>query len=115
METFNYPPTVAVLERLVGGSVKKDLPRALRLWVILRSLYGEINDIVRIELKQKFTFQEWQNEFFLNVEVCDRDEKSPNYSPDCHSRKTIKEWLFDETFDNCTVRRLCGAPRFPTT
>ena len=100
METFNYPPTVAVLERLVGGSVKKDLPRALRLWVILRSLYGEINDIVRIELKQKFTFQEWQNEFFLNVEVCDRDEKSPNYSPDCHSRKTIKEWLFDETFDN---------------
>lgn len=100
MKTFNYPPSVEVLERLVEGSIKKDLPRALRLWVILRSLYGEINDIVRIELQQKFTFQQWQDRFFSNAKLHNRDEKPQNHDPDCHCAKTIKQWLFDESFDN---------------
>ncbi len=100
METFNYPPTVEVLERLVGGSLKKDLPRALRLWVILRSLYGETNDIVRIKLEANFTFQEWQGKFFSDVKAHVRDKKPQNHDPNCNCAKTISEWLFEKSFEN---------------
>lgn len=100
METFNYPPQVEVLERLVEGSIKKDLPRALRLWIILRSLYGETRDPVRVELGKKFTFLEWQNQFFNNKLIHIRDSKPQNHDPNCNCAKTIIEWLFDGTFDN---------------
>ncbi|MDY6806008.1 MAG: TIGR03985 family CRISPR-associated protein [Cyanobacteriota bacterium] len=100
METYNDPPSVEVLERLVDGSLKKDLSKALRFWIILRSLYGEANDPVRIELTQNFTFQQWQNRFFNDKTIHVRDYKPQNHDPNCHCAKTIKEWLFDGKFDN---------------
>jgi len=98
METFNYPPSVEVLEKLVGGSLKKDLPRALRLWVILRSLYGETRDFVRVQLEPNFTFQEWQEQFFSDIKAHVRDKKPLQHDNNCHCAKTVSEWLFEKTF-----------------
>jgi CRISPR-associated protein (TIGR03985 family) len=100
METFNYPPSVEVLERLISGSLKKDLSKALRLWVILRSLYGEAKDPVKVELEQNFTFQQWQNRFFNDKTIHVRDYKPQNHDPDCHCAKTISDWLFDGSSNN---------------
>lgn len=59
---FTYPPTVGFLQILALGSLKQNLPKAIRLWVILRSLYGNDSDEVKLNLGEHFTYEEWRNQ-----------------------------------------------------
>lgn len=104
---FTYSPTVPFLQLLVPGSLKQNLPKTVRLWVILRSLYGEDGDEVRLNLREQFTFEEWRNQFFTQADPnCKehhsekvyhkRDEIPPLHDPDCHCAKTLSDWLFDK-------------------
>ena len=61
MPTFLSPPTVDLLKRLVPNSLKQSLAKAIRLWVILQSLYGdEASNIV----PDKFSYKDWEKAFF---------------------------------------------------
>lgn len=64
-EVFNYPPSVEVLKLLTPGSLKQNLAKAVRLWVILRSIYGDDADEIQLELKEEFTFFNGATYFFL--------------------------------------------------
>jgi hypothetical protein len=68
-EFFNYPPSVEVLKLLTPGSLKQNLAKAVRLWVILRSIYGDDIDEVKLELEEEFTFIQWCDLFFLALMI----------------------------------------------
>jgi len=102
---FAYAPTVGFLQVLALGSLKQNLPKAVRLWVILRSLYGSDSDEVRLNLGEHFTYEEWRNQFFTQANSLDRqnpsepvyhkrDEIPPLHDPNCRCAKTITDWLF---------------------
>ena len=77
-EIFNYPPTVEVLNLLTPGSLKQNLAKVVRLWVILRSLYGDDADEVKLELGEEFNFQEWRDLFFLDEEKYHSHDQAPS-------------------------------------
>ena len=94
-EAFNYPPTVEVLKLLTPGSLKQNLAKSVRLWVILHSIYGDNSDKVKLELAEEFTFLEWRNLFFLDATKHHLRDKSPSlHNPKCRCAKTLSEWLF---------------------
>lgn len=91
---FDFRPEVELLQVLARGSLKQNLPKAVRLWVILRSLYGDEADLVRVQLPESFTYSQWRNQFFIEPEF-HREDKFPEYHhPDCTCAKTLSEWLF---------------------
>ncbi|AFZ11538.1 hypothetical protein Cri9333_0592 [Crinalium epipsammum PCC 9333] len=103
---FAYSPSVSFLQMLAPGSSKQNLPKAVRLWVILRSLYGSDNDEVKLNLREQFTYDEWRNQFFtssdpLNKRSLDeviyhkRDQVPLLHDPSCRCAKTLRQWLFD--------------------
>jgi CRISPR-associated protein (TIGR03985 family) len=102
---FAYAPTVGFLQVLALGSLKQNLPKAVRLWVILRSLYGSDSDEVRLNLGEHFTYEEWRNQFFTQANSLNRqnfsepvyhkrDEIPPLHDPNCRCAKTLTDWLF---------------------
>ena len=94
-EIFSYLPSVDFLNFLTPGSLKQNLPKALRLHIILGSIYGEETD--KIQLSNQFTFMEWKNKFLLDAEIHhQRDDKptSELHDPRCCCSKTLKDWLF---------------------
>lgn len=94
-EVFNYPPTVEVLKLLTPGSLKQNLAKAVRLWVILRSLYGDNGDQVKLELGEEFNFLEWRNLFFLEaVKYHLRDQVPISHNKKCRCATKLTEWLF---------------------
>ncbi|MEM1254950.1 MAG: TIGR03985 family CRISPR-associated protein [Cyanobacteria bacterium P01_H01_bin.21] len=100
--SFSEAPTVDLLQRLVSGSLKQSLAKATRLWVILRSLYGDPADKVQVNLGERFTYQDWAARFFLipsqgrNYHV--RDKAPPLHDPACACARTLTDWLFDSEF-----------------
>jgi hypothetical protein len=62
---FDLPPSVEVLTALARGSLRQDLPRAVRSWVILQSVYGAIE----LGLATQFTYNQWRDRFFTQVEI----------------------------------------------
>ncbi|MEC4815893.1 MAG: TIGR03985 family CRISPR-associated protein [Scytonema sp. PMC 1069.18] len=94
-EVFNYPPSVEVLKLLTPGSLKQNLAKAVRLWVILRSLYGDKADEVKLSLEEEFTFLEWRNLFFLDAtKKHSRDQTPILHNEKCHCAKKLTDWLF---------------------
>ena len=94
-EVFHYPPTVEVLKLLTPGSLKQNLAKAIRLWVILRSIYGDDTDEVKLELAEEFTFLQWRNLFFMDAKKQHLRDKSPTlHDEDCHCCTKLTEWLF---------------------
>ncbi|MCU0543413.1 MAG: TIGR03985 family CRISPR-associated protein [Oscillatoriaceae cyanobacterium Prado104] len=102
---FTYPPTVGILQVLAPGSLKQNLPKAVRLWAILRSIYGSDSDEVKLNLGERFTYEEWRNQFFTQATPSNkrdrsqkvyhkRDEIPPLHDRDCHCAKTLTDWLF---------------------
>jgi hypothetical protein len=84
-EVFNYPPTVEVLKLLTPGSLKQNLAKGIRLWVILRSIYGDDTDEVKLELGEEFTFLQWRDLFFVDAKKQHLRDKSPTlHDEDCH-------------------------------
>ncbi len=94
-EVFNYLPTIEVLKLLIPGSLKQNIAKAVRLWVILRSIYGENNDDVKLDLPEEFTFLEWRNLFFVDAHKYHSRDKIPaSHSDDCPCAKKLHQWLF---------------------
>jgi len=94
-EVFNYPPSIEVLKMLTPGSLKQNLGKAVRLWVILRSLYGDDVDELKLELKEEFTFIQWRNLFFLDAERQHSRDKVPIlHTQECRCATKLTDWLF---------------------
>ncbi|KST63831.1 TIGR03985 family CRISPR-associated protein [Mastigocoleus testarum] len=94
-EIFNYSPSVEVLKLLTPGSLKQNLAKAVRLWVILRSIYGSDTDEVKLNLGNNFTFLEWRNLFFLETKKHHARDCIPIlHNPNCRCATKLSEWLF---------------------
>jgi hypothetical protein len=92
MPTFLPPPTVDRLKRLVPGSLKQSLPKSVRLWVILQSLYGDAADHT---VPTKFTYKDWEQSFFSHSHSFGRDDIPPDHDPKCACAKSLSHWLFE--------------------
>jgi len=100
-DVFDFPPDVKILLILARGSLKQNLPKAVRLWVILRSIYGDAGDPIKVELDDKFTYNDWGDKFFTEFDKHHKNDKIPeNHDPNCPCAKTISDWLFEPLFDS---------------
>jgi CRISPR-associated protein (TIGR03985 family) len=90
---FQDAPQVELLQWLARGSLKQKLLRTIRLWVWLRSLYGDRQE--RLALDDSFTYAEWRDAFFSSTHT--KGEEVPSlHDPDCPCAKTTQQWLFNE-------------------
>ena len=97
---FDYAPTVNLLQELLGNGsyLHNSFQKALRLWVILRSLYGDIASEQTVSLDKSFSVKAWSKQFFTDTQDyhCDREKATPiHHDPDCPCAKTTANWLFD--------------------
>jgi CRISPR-associated protein (TIGR03985 family) len=91
-QVFQDDPNVELLQWLARGSLKQNLLRAIRLWVWLRSLYGNSQD--RLVLGDYFTYAEWRDAFFSSTHPKGEDIPKKHDSV-CPCAKTTTEWLFN--------------------
>jgi CRISPR-associated protein (TIGR03985 family) len=99
---FDFPPSVERLMTLARGSLRQDLARAVRLWVILQSIYGG-SDGKDVRLNFAFTYNEWRNAFFTQTQRSEvsaqlthqRDQIPELHDPECNCAKSLKYWLFE--------------------
>jgi CRISPR-associated protein (TIGR03985 family) len=95
---FDRPLSVELLQWLARASLRQPdvLSMAIRLWAILRSLYGGKDDILYLDsLSNSFTYPEWRDRFFIDADTEHRADTIPTiHHPDCLCTKTITEWLF---------------------
>lgn len=95
-KTFDFSPTVGLLQLLARGSLRQNLPKAVRLWVILRSHYGGETDPLKLQLGETFTYSNWSQKFFTETDQHHKDYTiPPNHDPQCPCTQTISHWLFD--------------------
>ncbi|MDZ8108240.1 MAG: TIGR03985 family CRISPR-associated protein [Nostoc sp. DedQUE12a] len=89
---FQEVPQVELLQWLARGSLKQKLLRTIRLWVWLRSLYGDRQE--RLALDDSFTFAGWRDAFFSPTHP--KGDVIPElHDANCSCAKTITEWLFN--------------------
>ena len=89
---FQDVPQVELLQWLARGSLKQNFLRAIRLWVWLRSLYGDNED--RLVLDNPFTYSQWRDIFFSATHT--KGEEIPSlHDSNCPCGKTATEWLFN--------------------
>jgi CRISPR-associated protein (TIGR03985 family) len=91
-QIFSDRPQVELLQWLARGSLKQNLPRAVRLWVLLIALYGDENN--GLQLGDFFTFADWRKAFFSPTHP-QGDAAPPLHNSDCVCTKTLADWIFD--------------------
>ncbi|MCA1995079.1 MAG: TIGR03985 family CRISPR-associated protein [Coleofasciculus sp. S288] len=89
---FINRPHIELLQRLARGSLKQNLPRAIRLWALLITLYGDDNH--RLKLGNSFTFAEWRHAFFSSTHP-QGETVPPLHDSACACAKTTADWIFD--------------------
>jgi len=94
-DVFDFSPDIEILQILARGSLKQNLPKAVRLWIILRSIYGSEADPVKVELADKFTYNDWCKRFFTEFEYHRNDKIPPLHDRTCPCAKTMSDWLFE--------------------
>ncbi len=79
---FDYPPTVELLDYLALGGLGQpgNLQKAVRLWVMLRSLYGDLEISLPTDQQGWFSNAQWR-------EACVQPELRA---------KSLRQWLFAE-------------------
>jgi len=91
--------SVELLQWLARASLRQPdiLSMSIRLWGILRSLYGGIDDQLYIQdLGDRFSYPKWREGFFLDTNNHHRGDAIPQlHHPDCPCAKTLTDWLFD--------------------
>lgn len=93
-QLFQDAPDVPLLQWLARGSLKKNLVRAVRLWVWLRLLYGD----ERLSLSPSFTYAMWREAFFSPTHP--KGEAVPElHDPNCPCARTIASWLFNPSMN----------------
>ena len=75
---FGDPPSVELLQWLARSSLKQNLVRAVRLWVWLRSLYGDETE--RLDLLDSFTYAQWRDAFFSSSQLLSETDTMRNKS-----------------------------------
>ncbi len=88
---FSDPPTITLLQWLARGSLKQNLPRAIRLWVWLQFLYGE--EGADSGLPDAFTYTDWRDVFFTNTHPTG-EAIPPVHDCACRCARTTADWLF---------------------
>jgi CRISPR-associated protein (TIGR03985 family) len=102
MPPFDSTPTPQRLTPFARNSLRQDLPHAVRLWVILTTLYGDVDDL-NGQLADRFTYTEWRDGFFTQTQRQDQDEAiyhqrdtiPPLHDSHCRCAKTLTDWLFE--------------------
>ncbi|MEH2022877.1 TIGR03985 family CRISPR-associated protein [Nostoc sp.] len=90
---FQDIPDVELLQYLGRGYLKQNLLRAIRLWVWLRSLYGDNQD--GVVLDDSFSYADWRKAFFSPTHP--KGEEIPLvHDSHCPCTKTTTQWLFSE-------------------
>lgn len=103
-DVFKYPPSVEVLKLLTPGSLKQFLAKAVRLWVILRSLYGDDVDEVKLDLEEEFTFLQWRDLFFLDAAKQHSRDKTPIlHNEQCRCATKLTDWLFESSLSSLSI------------
>lgn len=97
--SFNYEPSVEVLQALVKKPLyEKDmLAKALRIWVISRTLYGEGANSLNLSLDSSFSYSDWHKAFFKQSEFHPNNDNRIQleiHDPKCPCAYTIIDWLF---------------------
>lgn len=93
---FDILPSIEFLATLSRGSLRQDLARAVRSWVILHSIYGEIE----LGLEQQFTYNEWRDRFFTqSVQHHKRDCIPMLHDPNCRCAVSLRDWLFHSVIE----------------
>ncbi|HBB33998.1 MAG TPA: TIGR03985 family CRISPR-associated protein [Cyanobacteria bacterium UBA8803] len=88
---FSDPPTVELLQWLARGSLKQNLLRAVRFWVLLRLLYGDESE--RLDLSNSFSYSQWRDAFFSPTHP--KGEEVPRHQDtQCLCHKKAADWLF---------------------
>lgn len=98
--SFNYEPSVAVLQALVKKplSEKDMLAKALRIWIILRSIYGEESNALNLLLSSSFSYVNWHKAFFRQSEFHPNNDSRIQleiHDPECPCAYSITDWLFN--------------------
>jgi CRISPR-associated protein (TIGR03985 family) len=95
MTEFIAAPSVDLLRQLVSNTLKQSLAKSVRLWVILRSLYGEVGDPVYLEgLAGQFGHGDWERFFFSESHRVGRDRVPGFHDADCACALSLEHWLF---------------------
>lgn len=90
---FRNPPQPKLLQRLAKGLLDQNhhLTRAVRLWALLRWLYG---DPGYATLPDCFTYTHWRQAFFSQTHQDEKREDILNHhEPNCACTKTTTQWL----------------------
>lgn len=94
---FNQSPTVLTLQQLIAPALLIDhvdvVRKAVRLWVILQSLYAPEPAFVH----WRFRYRDWRDFFFDNATQSHRErDRYPHHTQgsQCPCQKTIKQLLF---------------------
>ena len=107
---FTYPCSAAVLNCLTQGSLRQDLAKALRLWVILHSIYGDPAEKNALDLPDEFSYADWRDRFFITQTVGPsnlentvkghnrRDDIPDLHDPACNCAKSLTHWLFNSAY-----------------
>lgn len=90
-QIFDDPPSIELLQWLARGPLQQNLPRAARLWVLLRSLYGELLPETS-RLSQRFTYSHWHQRFFALSHPSD-GKPEPEHDPTCRCALSLADWL----------------------
>lgn len=96
---FDRPLSVELLQWLARASLRQPdiLSMSIRLWGILRSLYGGIDDQLYIkDLGDRFSYPQWRDGFFLDTNNHHCGDAIPQlHHANCPCAKTLTDWLFD--------------------
>ncbi|WP_448573473.1 TIGR03985 family CRISPR-associated protein [Trichothermofontia sp.] len=87
---FTDRPSLELLQWLARGSLKQNLLRAIRLWVLLHKLYGPQDE--RLDLSDRFTYAEWRSAFFGDSHPTG-EEIPGEHDPGCACATSTEQWL----------------------
>ncbi len=87
---FTDRPSLELLQWLARGSLKQNLSRAVRLWVLLQKLYGP--EEMRLNLPNRFTYADWRSAFFSDSHPTG-EEIPGEHDPGCACATSTEQWL----------------------
>lgn len=91
---FHDRPSLELLQWLARGSLKQNLLRAIRLWVLLHKLYGPQDE--RLDLPNCFTYADWRSAFF-SASHPQSDAIPGAHDPACACTTSTRQWLVQMT------------------
>ena len=96
--SFNYLPYPETLQSLYPRALTSvtELSKAIRMWVILRTIYGNENDSLKLISNKDWTYAEWRDRFFNGAKIHQQEKTIEKiHDSNCPCAKTLHNWLFD--------------------